>query len=205
MGAFDGTRPNQPNTSNVTRINTLLELKGRIGSDNEVVYLNGQANKLDGKGGQYIWNKDDTTTEDLIFLSVIKANGAETGRWRRINAKVVVLPHGYLEMRNGIKNFYASGTTNSSGEASLNLTMDGTLTGEPIFTEIWSNMSRCTTPMASPAESVNSYTKSLASNLKNTVHGYFKANAVTLILGAVYGPFANAPAGLPVQFTITGI
>ncbi len=182
---------------------TSADLKNLAPNAGITVLLLGKDAIYDNLGGFYRWDAASTSDEDT-YLRAIPSSRSETGRWVRIFQKAQVLPHGILVNNGGVKTFYASGTTDANGKITLNLTMDNTLSGPAIFKAIWFNDSKCTSPAGSPQAAVTSYVESLSADLKKTIHGYFKANAVTILLSMVYNPFANVGANVPVQFRIEG-
>lgn len=191
----------------VLTVETVAELKAiPVSADAGAIYLLvGRAAVSDGLGGFYRWNPAASDTEDATFMRTFPSDNSAMGRWERVFQRVQVLPHGILVNNGGVKTFYAPGTTNASGEITLNLTLDNTANGTPIFTEIWFNDSKAAVTATTPANAVSSYVKNLSANLKQTTHGYFRANAVTITLGLLYAPFAAAPAGVGVQFKIEGV
>ena len=192
-------------TRDILQADTLADLRAMPVDASAKVFLLGRASVGDSLGGLYYWDPAASAPEDTTYLSVVASDASPAGRWRRVVVRAVSYPQGVLVNTGGVKTLYASGVTTAAGECALNLTNDNTPTGSALFSEVWSNFSRAKTAAAGPADSVTSYTKSLAANLKSTTHGFFKPNPVTITLGLVYSPFAAAPAGVPVQFEVTGV
>lgn len=180
-------------------------LKDSPTKDGSVVFLVAKNAVGDNLGGFYRWDPTSTLAEDAQFMNVIKSNFTNTGRWIRIFQKVKVYPHGILVNNGGVRTFYAPGITNAGGEVSINLTEDNTPTGTPLFTEVWLNQSKATTESTSVSNSVQSYVKSTTADLKQTTHGYYKPNAVTITVGLLFNPVAAVGAGVNVQFKIEGV
>ena len=189
----------------VLQLGTLAELKACPVSPGARVFLAGKNAVGDNLGGFYRWDEAATGAEDAAYMNIVPSSRSATGRWRRIFVRNIQYPHGVLTFNGGIKTFYASGVTNANSDIMLYLTEDNTPAGAALFTEIWSNVSRSTATANGPSSAVQSYTKSLSADLKQTTHGYYKANALTITLGLVYAPFASVGAGIPAQFEITGV
>lgn len=193
-------------TRGVQQVNLLADLKAMVPSVNQKVLLAGKLTMNDGYGGLYYWDPLSADANDAIYLNVVQSDTVTgSGRWRRIVARISVLPHGTLVNITGVKTFYASKNTDANGAAQLYLTDTGLAGGAALFSEVWSNSSRAQTTATGPSQAVQSYTQELTSDLKSTTHGFYKANALTITLGLVYAPFASVGAGIPVQFEITGI
>lgn len=188
--------------------NTIAELKLMIPSPNANVLLIGKTVIGDGKGGFYRWDSTDTTSaEDTTFMNVIPSNvQGVSGRWVRTFQKTrTTAGGGVLVSNGGVKTYFFTASTNSSGEITLNITEENTANGTALFTEIWSITPSPQTNATGPADAVQSYRKALAANLKTTTYGFYKANAVTIILGLLYNPFASIGAGTNVQFRVEGV
>ena len=188
----------------IAQIGLLADLKQQPVAIGARALLVGRTSLDDGLGGFYRWDENATGADDLSFMNKLSSDVSPTGRWVRIFQKATSYPQGVLVKNGGVKTFYAGGVTNSNGDCTLNLTDDGTLSGNALFAEVWFNDSKSTVTATGPANAVTSYVKSLSSDLKTTTHGFFRANAVTVTLGLLYSPFAAVPAGIPVQFQING-
>ena len=187
---------------------TLAALRAAPTGDSDVVLMVGKAGLGDNLGGLYRYSATSTDAEDTAYLNVVQpaavASGAP-GRWQRVVTRAKAYPQGVLVMNGAVKTFFAAGTTNAAGDVTLFLTDTNTAAGNPLFTQVFFNDSRATTAATGPANAVTSYVKTLAADLRQTTHGFFKANAVTVTLGLVYAPFAAVGAGIPVQFRIEGM
>ena len=186
-------------------VNTLAELQSYDGATDVVLIMVGATSRDDGRGGIYRFDMSSTESEDLVYLRVVKPANMTTGRWKRINSKVEVYPHGTLVINQNVKTFYAQATTDASGEITLNLTKENTAGGTAIFSEVWFNDSRANVTATTISNAIQSYVKNTSANLKTTTHGYYKANALTITLGLVYSPFTSVGAGVQVQFRVEGI
>lgn len=174
---------------------------------NQQVLLIGRDSVGDGKGGFYRWDSTDTTSaQDDTYLNVVTSsvNGA-TGRWVRVFQRARNTTGGVLVNIGGVKTYFTSGTTDSSGNITINLTEENTSGGTALFTNIMSIQANPQTNANGPSDAVQSYRKSLSTNLKTTTFGFYKANALTITLGLLYSPFASVGAGVPVQFRVEGV
>lgn len=183
-------------------VNSLTELQNYDGDFNSVIILVGKDSRDDGKGGIFRFDMNSTEAEDTAYMRVIKPNSVATGRWKRINTKIEVLPHGILLDNQGVKTFYASTVTDANGEVTLNLTRENTSTGTAFCQEIKYNDARSTVVATSVSSAVQSYVKNTTANLKQSTYGFYRANALTITLGLVYNPCASVGAGVPVQFRV---
>lgn len=190
-------------TIHVVSINTLTDLKNTPGSTENIVITLGQSLVGDGKGALYYFDAtDNTTAEDTSFYNtVVPSSGG--GRWKRVFTRTMVLPHGTLFMNNGKKEFFVSTATNSSGEATVNLTFDNTVNGTPIFNTILFDDSKATLNTSTPNDAVSSTRKSLVGNV--LTHIFFRGNQTAVsILGVNVLGFRSALQGTAVQFFISG-
>ena len=187
------------------RVDMMTDLKNNPITSGAQVLMVGKTSITDGLGGFYRWDETSTATEDMTNLNVIASNLSSTGRWVRTFQRVQVLPHGILVLNGGFKTFYAASSTASTGKATINLTMDNTTTGTAFCTSIKYNDSVSLLDAANPQDAIQQYIVSTTSDLKQTTHGYYKVNAVTLALASLVGgiiPVANVGAGIPVNFKI---
>lgn len=184
---------------------SISDLKIQPVASDTVVFLLGGTTPYDGMGGIYRWDASSTATEELVYMNIISSSISSTGRWVRVFQRVRVLPHGFLSLNGLTKSFYANGVTDSTGKCTLNLTLDGTATGIPIFTEVWLNHSQARAFATVPGDAVQSFRVSLASDLKQTVHGFYKSNVLSLTLGLLYNPAVMVGANIPVTFKIEGV
>lgn len=185
---------------------TMADLKMWKVAPNKVVLMVGKTAIGDNLGGFYRWDTTATGTDETVYLNIINSNISSAGRWVRIFQRARTLPGGGILVNNGgVKTLFLSGATNSSGDIILNLTDDNNSTGNAVFTEIWSIKATSTTDANGPGNAVQSYRKSLTTNLKVLTYGFYKANAITIALGLLYNPFASVGAGTVIQFEITGI
>lgn len=184
------------------QLRVLSDLRDAPVSVGAQAFVSGKSTPSDGLGGLYRWDPAATAAEDTVFLNTVKSNNQATGRWVRLFQRAQQLPHGVLVNTGGVKAFYATGTTAADGTASVSLTMDGTATGEPIFSQIWSNMARARTTSQTAANAVQSFI--MAEDLKSTKHGFCKANALNIVLGSVLSPVAMVAGGVAVSFKIEG-
>lgn len=191
--------------ADITRTVDLLSDLRQLPITSGNIFLTGKTTLTDGLGGFYRWDSSSSASEDTTFMNVIISNVTSSGRWVRTFQKAKSYPQGVLVINGGVKTFYVSGTTDSNGEVTINLTDDNTSTGNALFTEIWFTDSRSTTSASSLANSIQSYTKSIAVNLKTASFGFFKANALTITLGLVYSPLTSAGSGITTQFKVEGI
>jgi hypothetical protein len=81
---------------------------------------------------------------------------------------------------------------------------DGTETGVPIFNEVWSIVAQPQTDASTPANAVQGFRKSLASDLRKVSYGFYKSNAVTMVLGLLITPVASVGPGIVVSFRVEG-
>lgn len=197
-------------------IKSLLEdIKTTPIDSNATYFLIGRDTLGDGKGGFYYWDASSTEAEEMAYMSVIKSNLVEIGRFKRVFSRAIPLPHGVLTISGGVRTFYTTipHMTNTSGECTFNLTLDNTTTGPAIFTEIWWNQSRAIPP-ATSSLSVNDIIKgdckSQSANLKTTTHIFsrgaeYSGITLTSILSLVIKGLRIAPQNTQVQVRIEGI
>lgn len=197
------------NLKHIVSVDTLADLKTIKGTNNIVINI-GKNTMGDGLGALYFWDAANVEAEDTIYNNIVKATGVTTGRWKKVFQRMQNLPHGVLVINSGKKEFFCSTTVNASSEATINLTMDNTVNGTPIFTEIWFDDSKATVNTTTSNDAVTSFKKSLSVNLKQLTHGFFRGNSTLLNLsiittGLTVGGFRSVPQGTPVQFKIEGI
>lgn len=181
--------------------NTIADLKLQMGSPNSVVYVTGGSALSDYRGAFYVWDASSTATEDMTSYNIIQVTGATTGRWIRTNQSIQILPQGTLFRIGPLKILAASGTTNASGEFTLNATTENTSGGTAIFSSILFNATQATSASASANDAVNGTIKSVT-NGKVIVYRYTKGSTIG-ILGAL--SISLAGAGVPVQCFVVGI
>lgn len=185
-------------------VNTVADLRLLNPATNQIALMVGKTLVGDGLGGFYRWDSTATGAEDT-YMNFIISTVNSNGRWVRVFQKARAVGGGILVNNGGVKSFYISATTGSTGEVTLNLTMDNTATGTAIFSEIWSIVPNPQTSAATPSDAVQSYRKSLSADLKTTTYGFYKANAVTITLGLFLTPVTSIGAGTNIQFRIDGI
>lgn len=189
----------------------LAALKASAGKPDTLTILMYRAAPSDGLGGTYYWDAASTEAEDSTYLNIIApATGA--GRWKRIIARVTVLPQGVLVSNNGVKTLYASASVvGSAGQATLNLTTDNTASGPAIFSEIWENTSMVKPPLVAANVEDNITCICQTEALKTTTHVAVRGSKTTLpsvataLLGLIITSQRYAPAGTVLRITVTGI
>lgn len=187
-------------------VKTLNELKALPVTDKTPVLLIGKDSIGDNKGGvSFYWDSTSTDSEDLTYLNVIQKTGINTGRWKRTNQKIMVVPQGIVVMNNGIKTLYTTATTDASGNVTINLTLDNTSNGTAIFTTMRFYKSEAATNSTDPNAYVDVRRTSTSGNLKTVT---FKATKPTSSLINLLGinvitTMANAPS-VACLFEITG-
>lgn len=161
----------------------------------------------DGLGGFYRWTWDATDAEDTRFFNVVASAVSATGRWIRVFQRVRPLAGGYLVSNGGFKQFFVGATLNSSGQVAVNLTMDGTTTGTPIFTEVWTTQGDGSAAGSTANDSVIGTRKSLTADLKVLTYQFVRGSNTTLsgILGLVIPGLQGAPAGTSVVVQVSGV
>jgi hypothetical protein len=194
--------------SHIISVPTVAMLKQQPGNTNNCVLTTGALAERDNLGKFYTFNPTSTADEDLVNYNVIAPlNGG--GRWEAVFTKTLVLPHGTLRMEGGLKTFFYQGVTAADGTCTVNLTLDGTATGTPIFTQLYYEDSKANVNTSNPSDAVNSCQKSISSDLKQLVHLFYRGNINILTLAIITtGINANssrlAQAGTPVKFVIFG-
>lgn len=192
----------------------LSDLKETPLDINSTYFLIGRDTMGDGKGGFYYYDPTSAEAEDNTYMNIIMSNVTSTGRLKRVFSRAIQLPQGVLIITGGVKTLYstASFTTNASGEATINLTMDNTANGTAIFNEIWWNKARSVAGnITSANDIVVSDVKSVSGNLKQTTHYFARGNYVTLgstllsILGLIIPGLRPALTNNPVAFKVEGI
>lgn len=161
----------------------------------------------DGLGGFYRWTVDDTSTEDTRFFNVVASSTSSTGRWIRVFQRVRAVAGGYLVTNGGFKQFFMPTTLNSSGQATIYLTLDGTATGTPIFTEVWTTQGDGAAAGSTANDSVIGTRKSLSIDLKTLTYQFVRGSSTTLtgLLGLVVPGLTSAPSGTAVVVAVSGI
>lgn len=192
-------------TTDVIYLDLLTDLKSTAISEGAVVFMKGKSSIGDGQGGFYMWQPAATNTEDTVYLNYIKSNLSTTGRWVRLFQRSRPYNTGVLVSNGNVKTHFIDGITDANGNIALNLTSDATTGGDPIFSEIWSIGVSPQTNAAGPGDAVQSYRKSLTTDNKTLVYGFYKANAVTITLGLLLVPVASIGPGTKVSFRIEGI
>jgi len=197
------------NLKHIVSVDVLADLKTLQGTNN-IVINTGKLVMGDGGGALYFWDKNNVEPEDTVYNNIIQATGITVGRWKKVFQKIQALPHGMLFINSGKKEFFCTTVVNASSEATINLTMDNTVSGAPIFTQILFDDSKATVNTTTSNDAVTSFKKSLSVNLKQLTHGFFRGNSTVLSLaivttGLTVGGFRSVPAGTVVQFKIEGI
>lgn len=189
----------------------MADLRTLVGTDNSVVFLLGGTSPGDSKAGIYRW-VPSTGSDSLTYMEKITVTGNNTGYWSRVFINTAVYPQGVLTKNGMVKTFFSTATytTDSNGEATFYMTEENTLTGTPIFTEIWSNTSRVVPPTTSSIvanDLITGTCKIQTANLKSTTHAFTRGNQQSFSLGALVSTLGlrPAPSGVLVQFTIVGI
>lgn len=159
----------------------------------------------DGLGGLYDFDLTASGAEDTVYMNTIPSSTTGTGRWVRVFQKAKAYPQGVMVTNGGVKTFYVSATTDSNGDATFQLTDDGTSTGNALFTELWMYSAQANSPAVNLAAGVNSFFKSVSANLKTMVFGQYKENVVTITLGLLLAPLATVGAGTSVLCKVEGI
>lgn len=194
----------------IITINTIADLKLQSPSTDAVVLVMGQTTKADGRGGFYQWDSVDTTTEDTKYYNVVKVTSITTGRWKRVNVRMLELPHGNLVFNGGMKTFYTSGTLDANGRVTINLTYENTAGGTAIFSEIWFNTCQAKPVGATDNDLINGQPETQAANLKTCTYSFGRGNTVTLNLGIVTAGLnllglRSAATGTQVLIKVEGI
>lgn len=183
---------------------TLANFKAIVPNTKIIVFLAGSSTMADPNNGFYYWKVGDTTADDADYFNVISSTVDATGKWNRLFVRVLRLPQGVLVFNGKVKTLYVTGVTNSSGEASINLTMENTAAGTSIFTEIWDNKSSAIVNASTPNDAIGSCVKT--ETLKVTNHLFYKGNnAVLSVLGTAFNGFRAAATGISVRFVVVGI
>lgn len=186
-------------------VSTQAELKAVFPAPGMIAYLLSKSTIGDNLGGFYRWDENATGADDTLYMKSFCSSTKPTGRWVRTFQTIALLTHGTLFIEGGKKTFYASLDTVSGGTASLNLTMDNTATGDPIFREILSTRADCLSNAATVADLVLSGRKSLSADLKQVSYLFFKANPIASItVGNSYSPYVAIGPGIKVGFRIEG-
>lgn len=194
----------------IVSIPTLADLKITPGTTENIVITLGQASKGDSRGALYYFDPDDNTTpEDTNYYNTVVPT-IGNGRWKKVFTRMLSLPHGTLVMNAGKKEFFATGTTNASGEVTFNLTLDGTSTGTAIFTDIWFNDGKAVVNAATANDVVIGTVKSESADKKQTIHKFTKGKNTLLNLsiittGLTLGGTELPPQGTVIKLKVEGI
>ena len=193
----------------VVSVQNIAALKSQPGNGENIVMTLGQTTKGDSLGALYFYDSTDSTTiEDSIFYNtVIPANNI--GRWKKVITRTLVLPHGTLFMNGGKRDFFCASTTIADGTCTINLTMDNTANGLPIFSQVFFDDSKANVEVTSINDSVGSCRKTLSANNKQLTHIFYRGNALTLNLGIVTAGLTSsglrtAATGTSVLFSVSG-
>lgn len=124
------------------RLDTLSQLRAAPVAEGTLVLLVGKDVPYDGKGGLYRWSAASVAADESgsMSFSVIASTrpGQVTGRWIRVFHKVRVLPQGFLIYTGGVMEFFSNDLlSDANGRVQTYLTYDGTVSGAPIFTDVW--------------------------------------------------------------------
>lgn len=192
--------------NHVISANTLTELKAMGGYDKNPVLLLGSTTIGDGSAAHYYWDDSSTETEDLVYMNVIKATNIATGRWKKVIARIVTVPQGRIVYNGGKKELFVDSVVGSDGTATINLTMDNTTNGTPIFSQVWFDDSKATVNTTTANDAVSSCRKSLTNSNKQLTHLFFRGNNTALnVLGVNVLSFRTAVQNTPVTFKVEGI
>lgn len=185
----------------------LAELKATPGSVENIIITLGQNSKGDSKGALYYWDASSVEAEDTVYYNIVKATSVTTGRWKKVFTRMQNLPHGILVSNAGKKEFFANNKTiSATSDITVYLTMDGTASGTPIFTEVWFDDSKAVVNTSNVNDAVASYRISLSADLKTLKHGFYRGNSNAVsVLGVNLLSFRGAVAGTLVNFKIEGI
>lgn len=196
----------QNKTANILlQVDLMSNLKTQAIKHGTKVFLVGKYYVNDGLGGLYMYDSSSNVTQDTVYINSITSNLSSTGRWLRVFQKAKAYPQGILVSNGGVKTLFVSGTTDSNGEITINLTGENTSGGTALFKEVWAVNVNPTTDASSVTNAIQSYRKSLPANLKTCTYGFYKANALTITLGLLYNPFTSVGAGTIVNFRVEGI
>lgn len=209
MGGFTGGST-VANTSAVTAADLLTNLRAMPIADNQRIFMVGKSAMGDNLGGFYRWDSSSTAAEDLTFMNVVISNLSATGRWVRIFQKAKTYAQGILVNNAGVKTMYLPGTTDSSGNVTVNLTDDNTATGNPLFTEVWITAGMASVAAAT-ANDVLTGSGKVSADLKTMTYSFARGNSTTLgstllaLAGLIIPGLRAANAGVAVQLKVEGI
>lgn len=197
--------------THITSVSTIAELKKNPGKDKNPVLILGNLSVGDGGAAHYYWDDVSVEAEDPIYFNTIAVTGVSTGRWKKVIARIVNVPQGRLVYNGGKKELFVDTVVASDGNATINLTMDNTTNGTPIFSQIWFDDSKATVNTTAPEDAVSSCRKELKNGNKQLTHLFFRGNST--VLGASLGQVLSANiksqrtalTGTPVTFKIEGI
>lgn len=191
--------------SHVISVPLIADLKLQPGNSNNTVLTTGALTVGDGAGKFYYFDKNDNTTpEDMVNYNTITPVGG--GRYKAVFTRMIGLPHGTLSIQSGVKQFFYSGVTAADGTCAVNLTVDNTPTGAPIFTDVLFDDSKATVNASTANDAISSCRKSLSADKKVLTHLFFRGNNQNFGIGiaVTVNGFRSAPSNIPVSFLITG-
>lgn len=191
-------------------VKNMAELKLVKGEPGVAVLLLSGVTEGDRKGGHYRWVEGTGQTESLTYMERIMVTGVTNGYWEKVFLNTMNLPHGILVAQGGVKRFFSTidYLVDGNSKCAINATMDNTVGGEPIFSEIWANESWPMTNAAGVNDNIVSNVFSVANSNRQIVHLFAKGSSTTLgatLLGLVIPGFRNVPAGTKVRFRIEGV
>ena len=192
----------------ITSVSTLADLKKFKGFNQNPVLLLGKDVVGDGFAAHYYWDDSSTDSVDTIYLNVVAVDGVTTGRWKKVIARVVTIPQGRLIYNGGKKELYVDTVTAANGTATINLTLDNTTNGTPIFSQIWWDDSKANIDTMTVADAVSSTKKSLTNGNRQLTHLFYRGQApVISVVGVSVVNQAQRPAAgnTPVTFMVCGI
>lgn len=197
-----------PTSTGLIAIDLISGLRSTpVSTMNTIALVVGGATLGDGLGGFYRWDGTSTTVEDTRFYNVVASSSRATGRWIRVFQRVRTVASGYLVSNGGFKEFFMPAVLNSSGQVTIYLTDDGTATGNPLFSEVWTTQGDASGTPATANDSIIGSKKSLSTDLKTLVYQFVKGGNTTLtgLLGLVIPGLTGAPAGTAVVVRVSGI
>lgn len=193
----------------VVSVINVAELKAQPGNTDNVVLTTGTITKGDLGSALYYFDPLDTTTADdtVNYNTVVPTSGI--GRWKKVITRTMVLPHGTLYMNAGKRDFFCNSVTAADGTCLINLTMDNTTNGTPIFTEVLFDDSKANINLVNINDAIGSCRKLLSANKKQLTHVFYTGNTSALNVaviasGVTTSAFKPAPTGTSVIFAVTG-
>lgn len=187
-------------------VDLIANLKALPIADGTVVLLVGATSLTDGLGGFYRYSMSSTAAEDTRFWNVVASTVSATGRWIRIFQRVRTVGSGYLVTNGGFKEFFMPTTLDANGRATVYLTDDGTATGNPIFSEVWTTQGDGAAAGSTANDSVIGSKRSLSADLKTLVYQFSRGSSVTVtLLGVLVPGLTAAPAGTAVVVRVSGV